>query len=88
MQLNAIISGKVQKVGFRYFTREKALKLGLKGTVQNLIDGTVQLRVIGNKEKIEELIDYLKVQFSLADSSFDLIYTQSEDTFSSFEILK
>ncbi|MGL5480908.1 MAG: acylphosphatase, partial [Aeromonas veronii] len=32
---------QVQGVGFRYFTRERALQLGLRGHAYNLEDGSV-----------------------------------------------
>ncbi len=41
------ISGKVQGVGFRYYTREEALGLGLDGWVCNRTDGSVEVRVEG-----------------------------------------
>lgn len=45
------IFGKVQGVFFRKFTKEQADKLGLKGWVTNLADGTVQGQAQGAKEK-------------------------------------
>jgi acylphosphatase len=41
------ISGRVQGVGFRYFTRGEARDLGLGGWVCNRADGSVEVRVEG-----------------------------------------
>lgn len=38
-----IIKGKVQGVAYRYFIKQSAGKLGIKGTVENLIDSTVKV---------------------------------------------
>lgn len=42
-----IIHGKVQGVGYRYFVQQAASHLGLRGTVRNLEDGTVEVLVSG-----------------------------------------
>jgi len=57
-QVNIVVFGRVQGVGFRYFIKTKAQKLGLKGWVQNQIDGSVKIKAKGDKEKIKELINY------------------------------
>jgi acylphosphatase len=55
------VSGKVQGVYFRGFTREKASNLGLDGFVQNLSDSRVMLVVQGNVADIKTLIDFLHI---------------------------
>ena len=43
IRLTAFVHGHVQGVGFRWFTRAKALELGLVGTATNLTDGRVEV---------------------------------------------
>lgn len=49
------IGGKVQGVCFRQYTLFEAQKLNLKGTVQNLSDGSVEIFAQGTDEQIEKL---------------------------------
>ena len=46
------IFGRVQGVGFRFFTLQEAAKLGIKGTVRNRIDGSVEVIAQGTEEQI------------------------------------
>ena len=55
-----VISGRVQGVGFRYFSQETARQYGIKGWVRNLNDGTVELHVEGTNEDIESFQKALK----------------------------
>lgn len=55
-----IISGTVQGIFFRNFTRENANKLNLKGYIRNLEDGNIEIFVEGEKDNINSLIDLLK----------------------------
>ena len=41
------VSGMVQGVGYRYFARQAAQRLGLAGYVKNLRDGRVEVYAIG-----------------------------------------
>ena len=48
-----LISGRVQGVGFRWFTYEAAVREGLHGWVRNLPDGRVEVRAEGDAESVE-----------------------------------
>ncbi|MDE3837884.1 acylphosphatase [Bacillus methanolicus] len=56
-QLRIIVSGKVQGVGFRYFTQMKANTYGITGWVRNLSNGNVEIIAEGNKD---DLVLFLK----------------------------
>ncbi|MCC6276931.1 MAG: acylphosphatase [Oligoflexia bacterium] len=53
-----LISGKVQGVGFRFHSFERAVALGLKGWVQNLPDGRVELVIFGESSAIDEMLSW------------------------------
>ena len=55
-----LIEGRVQGVGFRYFTRKTARRLGLCGFVRNLPDGTVEAAAEGSDEALEGLEQSLR----------------------------
>ena len=50
-----LIHGRVQGVGFRWWTRSLATRLGIQGSVRNLPDGSVELRAAGDKDAIARL---------------------------------
>lgn len=54
------VHGRVQGVWFRSSTREKAVELGLRGSVRNEPDGSVTIHVSGEKGRIDELIEWCK----------------------------
>ena len=56
MATRATVSGRVQGVGFREFTRARALDLGLTGWVRNEEDGSVRLHAEGSPEAVEALL--------------------------------
>ena len=58
--INIKISGRVQGVGFRYFVKQQANKLGLKGFVQNQQDGSVYVEVEGEKEAVDKLVKWCR----------------------------
>lgn len=47
-----IFQGRVQGVGFRYFTYTIARELGVTGTVKNLMNGDVEVEVQGDDDQI------------------------------------
>lgn len=60
MKKHIFISGRVQGVGFRHFTRKNADKLGITGWVKNLPDGRVEAVFQGSEQKVNELIERCK----------------------------
>ncbi len=54
------VFGRVQGVGFRYFTRQRAMALGLRGRASNLADGSVEVLAIGESSDVEQLIQWLR----------------------------
>lgn len=59
-RITVLVRGKVQGVGYRYFTRKKALELGLAGYAENLADGRVEVVAEGEKADLEHLIHHLR----------------------------
>ena len=51
----AIVSGKVQQVGYRARIVDIANALGLKGMVENQKDGSVKIIAEGDDEKLERV---------------------------------
>ena len=58
--LRLVVSGRVQGVAFRAFTRRRALELGLVGWVKNLPDGGVEVRAEGPSPALESLRQQLR----------------------------
>lgn len=60
-RLTAWVRGRVQGVGFRWFTRANALEIGgLTGFALNLDDGRVQVVAEGARERCHRLLDWLR----------------------------
>jgi acylphosphatase len=60
------ITGLVQGVGFRWWVRREARALGLRGTVRNLDDGSVQVDVEAHPEPLEDFHTRLRLGPPLA----------------------
>ena len=50
-----VVSGRVQGVGFRWFTQETARREGAMGWVRNLPDGRVEVVVEGDSEVVTKV---------------------------------
>ncbi|WP_265590274.1 acylphosphatase [Streptomyces profundus] len=61
MRMTAWVRGQVQGVGFRWYTRARALEIGeLTGFAANLADGRVQVVAEGARERCERLLNWLR----------------------------
>nr|WP_222131702.1 acylphosphatase [Pseudonocardia sp. C8] len=58
--MTAWVQGRVQGVGFRWWTRARALELGLVGQARNLPDGRVAVTAEGDRGACERLLGLLK----------------------------
>lgn len=63
IEMHVIFKGRVQGVGFRATTYSLAQELGLKGTVENLEDGTVEIYAQGEQDILNELLKRLQASF-------------------------
>ncbi len=48
-----MISGRVQGVGFRFFTEDAAAREGINGWVRNVPDGRVEIEAEGDAESLQ-----------------------------------
>src|ERR1700730_5063045 len=60
VRLTARVHGRVQGVGFRWWTRSRALELGLTGYAANRPDGRVQVVAQGSRDACEQLLRLLQ----------------------------
>lgn len=86
-RLHAIVEGRVQGVGFRYFALEISHRHNLTGWVRNCFNGNVELTAEGTHEDLETLL--LSVQEGPSGSlvtnvMFD--WLPAENTFTLFSI--
>lgn len=59
VRLTAWVHGRVQGVGFRWWTRSRALELGLTGYAKNQPDGRVLVVAQGSRDACEALLELL-----------------------------
>ncbi|MDO5517010.1 MAG: acylphosphatase [Clostridium sp.] len=60
VRYSIIVDGRVQGVGFRYFTQMIAMRYNLTGWCKNLSDGKVQMEVQGPKENVINFISAIR----------------------------
>ena len=58
-RMTAFVKGRVQGVGFRWWTRARALELGLTGSATNLADGRVEVVAEGDEQACRRLLELL-----------------------------
>lgn len=87
-RIHIIISGRVQGVFFRDFTRQQAKSLGLRGWVRNLANGDVEVIAEGEKDKLEALIRVVKIGPPYAQvDNCQIEWSEFQNEFSDFRIV-
>lgn len=87
VRAHIFVSGRVQGVFFRSHTRQKAEEFGVSGWVKNLPDGRVEAVFEGEKEKVEQMIEWAKRGPSVARvNNVDVEWQEYKGEFENFEI--
>lgn len=82
-----IVSGDVQGVGYRYFAKKEALKLGLVGWAANKQDGTVEIFAQGHPEAVQKFIDWCKKGSPMATvEGVTVEATEPDENLKNFEV--
>lgn len=77
IRVRVVVSGRVQGVGFRWFVRQEARRLGVAGWVRNREDGTVELETAGDDPAVERLLAHVRVGPDAADVR-DVVISDAE----------
>jgi len=88
MILHAVFAGIVQGVGFRYFVRNIAKEMGVKGYVRNLPDGTVEVVAEADENTLREFLKAIEKGPPLAEvTHVRYEFEDKKGGFTDFEIL-
>lgn len=79
--------GIVQGVGMRYYVWREARKLGLRGYVRNLDDGSVEVVAEGDEGAIEDLISRVRDEGPGFITDVKVVYEDFKGDFKDFKIL-
>ena len=84
-RMHAYIEGRVQGVGFRYFTLQIAQDLDLTGWVRNRWNGRVEVMAEGELENLNQLLSKLRRgPLSAEVTHVDYQFTDAQEDFDSF----
>lgn len=86
-RVRAVVSGRVQGVGFRYFVCDAVVGLPITGTVRNLRGGDVEVVAEGSEPALERLIAALREGPRVARiASVDLEWSPATGEFTGFRV--
>lgn len=87
-ELSAIVNGRVQGVGFRYFIYTKAKNLNVFGWVKNRPDGKVEALIVGEEVDLEKMLYELRQgpSGSRVDEC-ELVWKPYTQSFTSFKMV-
>jgi acylphosphatase len=87
VRITATVTGRVQGVGFRYWTLHQARRLGLTGEAANRIDGSVQVIAEGDREAVDSLLEWLQSRNAPGRvDHVDVTFTPATGEFSGFGV--
>lgn len=86
-RVNAIYSGRVQGVGFRYRVSELAALFNVTGTVRNRPDGAVELVAEGIDSELDAFLDAIRQRMRENIRSESVHRDAANGAFDSFQIV-
>ena len=86
IQRKIVVRGKVQGVGFRNATWRKAMELGIRGSVRNLDDGSVEILASATDKEFKVFGNWCRVGPSHASVDRLEISELDHTGFSNFNI--
>jgi acylphosphatase len=87
IHVNITISGKVQRIGFRFTSMQAAVKLGVHGFVMNVDHDKVYIEAEGEENSVNKFIEWCKTGPTWAIVKQISVEKGEMKHFSSFEIL-
>ncbi len=87
-EIEGIVTGKVQNVGFREFVSRHARSLWLQGFVQNQGVGELKVVAQGSKENLEKLVQHLyKGPFLARVRDVQVVWREPTEKYTDFSIV-
>ena len=87
IRLHAIVEGRVQGVGFRYFAQRQAIENNINGWVRNRWNRTVELVAEGEKQDVEKFLKAISWgPRSGTTQKVQTIWEEPSNQFASFQI--
>ena len=59
--LNILITGKLNKAGFRYFIKQRAAKFNITGSVRYKTPDSIIVEACGNSDDLDEFLEYCRL---------------------------
>lgn len=88
LTLHIIVKGKVQGIGYRASAKHIAEKTGVRGSVRNLSDGSVEVYAQGDEKSTRQFVEELKNLKGIAQvDNFSVESYQSPKEYPDFKIV-
>jgi len=84
--IRIIVSGKVHKVGYRYYVKQIAESLNIKGTVKYTSTPNVEIEASGSPKSLDELINFCRIGCVGSEVKDILVTDINPRNYSSFNI--
>ena len=86
--VHLLISGKVQGVFFRETARKIAEQFNIKGWIKNTKDEKVEAVISGEKESIDDFVDWCRIGPERAKVKDIIISEHGQSLFEKFEVIR